>query len=185
MKAWFQRFMSGRYGSDQFSMFLSILALILLVLGMFVSGILYYVGLIVLIYSYFRMFSRNIQKRYAENQWYLARSSAVREWFSRLRNRFAQRQYLPLFQVPALQDRPSASPKAGAASRSPAPNAAPSSSARAEQILQHRAERLTLYVRICYHLPERPDRISPGLLPGLLLRSLRGTGKALRHAPGG
>lgn len=100
MKAWFQRFMSGRYGSDQFSMFLSILALILLVLGMFVSGILYYVGLIVLIYSYFRMFSRNIQKRYAENQWYLARSSAVREWFSRLRNRFAQRGTYRYFKCP-------------------------------------------------------------------------------------
>lgn len=91
MKAWFQRFMSGRYGSDQFSMFLSIMALVLLILGMFVSGILYYVGLAVLIYSYYRMFSRNIQKRYAENQWYLARSSAVRGWFGRLRTRFAQR----------------------------------------------------------------------------------------------
>ena len=34
MKAWFQRFMSGRYGSDQFSMFLSISALVLLVLGL-------------------------------------------------------------------------------------------------------------------------------------------------------
>ena len=100
MKAWFQRFMSGRYGSDQFSMFLSISALVLLVLGMFVSGILYYVGLIVLIYSYFRMFSRNIQKRYAENQWYLARSSAVQGWFSQLRNRFTQRGTYRYFKCP-------------------------------------------------------------------------------------
>ena len=37
MKAWFQRFMSGRYGSDQFSMFLSIMALVLLILGITVT----------------------------------------------------------------------------------------------------------------------------------------------------
>ena len=100
MKAWFQRFMSGRYGSDQFSMFLSISALVLLVLGIFLSGILYYIGLAVLLYSYYRMFSRNIQKRYAENQWYLARSSAVRGWFDRLRTRFAQRGTYRYFKCP-------------------------------------------------------------------------------------
>ena len=104
MKAWFQRFMSGRYGGDQFNQFLAIASLVFLVLGLFLPGIFgtlfYAVGFAMLIYSYIRMFSRNIQKRYAENQWYLARSSAVRGWFSQLRNRFAQRRTYRYFKCP-------------------------------------------------------------------------------------
>ena len=38
MKAWFQRFMSGRYGVDPFSQFLSTAALILVILGLFLPG---------------------------------------------------------------------------------------------------------------------------------------------------
>ena len=48
MKAWLQRFMSGRYGGDQFSGFLSIAALVIFVLGLLVPGLagtlLYWVG---------------------------------------------------------------------------------------------------------------------------------------------
>ena len=67
MRAWLQRFMSGRYGSDAFGNFLCVVSLICLVLGLFV-GIFYYIGLALLIYTYFRMLSRNVSKRYAENQ---------------------------------------------------------------------------------------------------------------------
>ncbi|HJD21351.1 MAG TPA: zinc-ribbon domain-containing protein [Candidatus Gemmiger faecigallinarum] len=100
MKAWFQRFMSGRYGGDQFSQFLSILSLILLVLGLFTWGIFYYIGLALLIYSYFRMFSRNIQKRYAENQWFLTRTAGIRSWFAHIKVRFAQRKTYRYFNCP-------------------------------------------------------------------------------------
>ena len=45
MKGWFQRFMSGRYGFDQFGGFLCIASLILIVIGAWVSPILYWLGL--------------------------------------------------------------------------------------------------------------------------------------------
>ena len=72
MKGWFQRFMSGRYGFDQFGGFLCIASLILIVIGAWVSPILYWLGLAAIIYSYFRILSRNTRKRYAENLKYLS-----------------------------------------------------------------------------------------------------------------
>ncbi len=68
----FNRFMAGRYGQDDFSRFLLIVALVLLVLE-FLFGIPGF-GIVIFLllgYVYFRMFSRNIPARYAENQKYL------------------------------------------------------------------------------------------------------------------
>lgn len=100
MKAWFQRFMSGRYGSDQLSNFLCIVSLVCLILGMFVSGFLYYVGLALLIWCYFRMFSRNVSKRYAENMKYLELKGRVTAWFTQRKVRFAQRKAYRYFRCP-------------------------------------------------------------------------------------
>ena len=94
MKAWFQRFMSGRYGVDPFSQFLSTAALILVILGLFLPGplrLLGWLGWAALIYSYYRIFSRNIPKRAAENRWFLAQRYAVQQRFASARTRFAQR----------------------------------------------------------------------------------------------
>ena len=63
MKGWFQRFMSGRYGFDQFSGFLCIASLILIVIGAWISPVLYWLGLAAIIYSYFRILSRTTLKR--------------------------------------------------------------------------------------------------------------------------
>ena len=64
-----QRFMTGRYGADALSKFLMTVVLVLLVLSMFIRfGFLYWIALALLIYSYFRIFSKNISKRYEENQ---------------------------------------------------------------------------------------------------------------------
>ena len=100
MRNWFQRFMSGRYGYDQFSRFLSLFALVLLILGLFLSSILYFVGLILLFYSYFRMFSRNIQKRYQENQKYMVLEHKVIDWFSMHKMRFQQRKQYHYYHCP-------------------------------------------------------------------------------------
>ena len=67
------RFMYGRYGQDEFSRFLLVLCLVLLI----VSFLIRIPGLSILIlavlgYVYFRMLSRNVPARYAENQKYLA-----------------------------------------------------------------------------------------------------------------
>ena len=73
------RFMQGRYGTDQFSRFLLGVAVACLVLSLFIhSRIWSFLILILIVYCYFRMFSRNIQKRYAENQKYLQLTGGIR-----------------------------------------------------------------------------------------------------------
>lgn len=104
MRAWFQRFMSGRYGGDAFSNFLSLAALVVVVLGLFVPGLfgmlLGWLGWAALIYSYYRIFSRNIPKRAAENRWYLAKQAAVSQRFSSMKTRWRMRQTYRYFRCP-------------------------------------------------------------------------------------
>ena len=99
MKAWFQRFMSGRYGSDTFGNFLCVTALVCLVIGLFV-GIFYYIGLLLLLYAYFRMLSRNVHKRYAENIAFMQKTAGVRAKFGQLQQRFALRKTYRYFSCP-------------------------------------------------------------------------------------
>ena len=96
--------MSGRYGGDAFSNFLSLAALVVVVLGLFVPGLfgmlLGWLGWAVLIYSYYRIFSRNIPRRAAENRWFLAQRYAVQQRFAGARTRFAQRKVYRYFRCP-------------------------------------------------------------------------------------
>ena len=68
----FSKFMQGRYGVDSLSRFLSVVLLVVIILGMFIriplSGT---ITLVILVILYWRMFSRNIPKRYEENQKFL------------------------------------------------------------------------------------------------------------------
>ena len=88
MKGWFQRFMAGRYGFDQFGGFLCISSLILIVIGAWVSPVLYWLGLAAIVYSYFRILSRNTRKRYSENLKYLSYQNRVTTWFGKQQVRF-------------------------------------------------------------------------------------------------
>lgn len=96
--------MSGRYGGDAFSNFLSLAALVVVVLGLFVPGLfgmlLGWLGWAALIYSYYRIFSRNIPRRAAENRWFLAQRYAVQQRFAGARTRFAQRKVYRYFRCP-------------------------------------------------------------------------------------
>lgn len=75
----FMQFMQGRYGADKFSQFLSGVILVLIILELiFRNPLLWWLSLILLIYMYFRMFSRNIAKRYNENRKYLEISGKIR-----------------------------------------------------------------------------------------------------------
>ncbi len=74
----FMRFMAGRYGQDQLGKFLNIAIIVLFVVAIllsFVSGVAYIVcyvlAVTLLAYNYYRMFSRQIYKRAAENQKFL------------------------------------------------------------------------------------------------------------------
>ncbi len=76
---WLANFMRGRYGMDQFNRFLMIVALIVIVADMFLRmRILDLLTVALLIYIYCRMFSRNHNARYRENQKFLSMASRFR-----------------------------------------------------------------------------------------------------------
>ena len=83
MREWkekLQRFMIGRYGTDQLARFLSGCILVLLILNLFIRDrTLYWLALALLSYCYFRMFSKNISARLRENAVYLRWRSQVTE----------------------------------------------------------------------------------------------------------
>ena len=65
-------FMQGRYGVDQLSGFLIWMAVIIAVITMFVRiPVLQIVTWVMSIYAYVRIFSKQINKRYAQNQKFL------------------------------------------------------------------------------------------------------------------
>ena len=66
--------MLGRYGSDQFNVFLVILAIVLMILNLFFirNSFLSAIVWLILIYSLYRIYSRNIYRRRAENDKYLS-----------------------------------------------------------------------------------------------------------------
>ena len=65
----FERFMYGRYGTDKLSIVMIWSALSVMIVNSFIhSLILYLIQMLMLGYSFFRMFSRNIAKRYEENR---------------------------------------------------------------------------------------------------------------------
>jgi hypothetical protein len=67
-----QRFMYGRYGNDDLNRAISIVTLGSIIAEMITHiHILYWVSLILLILLYYRMMSRNVSARWAENQKYL------------------------------------------------------------------------------------------------------------------
>ena len=65
-----QQFMVGRYGNDEFTLFLSIAGLILGLLANFkYLGFLYYIGAILIFFSLFRTLSKNYNARRKELNW--------------------------------------------------------------------------------------------------------------------
>lgn len=78
---WFNNMMRGRYGTDNLNRFLLTAAFIIIVIDIFLRWrILDLITVALLIYVYCRMFSRNINARYRENQKFL-------QFISRFRGR--------------------------------------------------------------------------------------------------
>lgn len=105
MKEKFIRFMQGRYGVDELSKFAMGAAFVCVLLAIFagrsnMGALLDTLGLAAIIYTYFRIFSRNIQKRYEENQWFLARTAKLRLRFQKEKNLMAERKTNHIYTCP-------------------------------------------------------------------------------------
>lgn len=99
------KFMQGRYGVDHLSQFLIVIAMILMIFQMFIHSIvidliLNMVAVGLLFFTYFRIFSRNHYKRYAENQKYLHYHNRFRGFFVRKKSCFMQRKTHRIFKCP-------------------------------------------------------------------------------------
>lgn len=97
----FANWMSGRNGMDELARFESGLVLVLLIISLFSRlGLLYIVALAVMIHMYYRMFSKNVSKRYEENQKFLnLRYNSTVEW-NKKKKHFAQRKTYCFFKCP-------------------------------------------------------------------------------------
>ena len=120
------RFMQGRNGVDEFSKFLNRLSLVVLGIAILCSiltlafvrhalnaavvfRILYFVfyaiGLALLIWCNFRMFSRNVAKRQTENTRYLYRRQRIRRWFENKKQEWKARNTYKYFKCPKCGQR--------------------------------------------------------------------------------
>ena len=105
MKEKFYRFMQGRYGGDQLSRFLMILTVACMVLSLFGADFFYIIVFALLIYSYFRIFSRNRYKRQAENAVYLKYEYKVRQFFATWKRDMAQRKTHHIYRCPSCRQK--------------------------------------------------------------------------------
>ena len=107
MRDKFNKFMQGRYGVDDFSRFTMGAALVLIILAMFANifsrtagSTLDILGVAAIVYAYIRIFSRNIQQRYAENQKFLQMTSKFRFRFNKEKNLMKQRKTHHIYSCP-------------------------------------------------------------------------------------
>ena len=105
MKEKLQRFMWGRYGNDRFNQFLMIVALVCLALSFFGLRIFYVLALALLVYVYYRMFSRNIYKRSHENQLFLGKTAKIRSWFFHKKSMMLQRKTHHIYRCPGCKQK--------------------------------------------------------------------------------
>ena len=107
MRDKFNKFMQGRYGVDDLSRFTMGAALVLIILAMFANifsrtagSTLDILGVAAIVYAYIRIFSRNIQQRYAENQKFLQMTSKFRLRFNKEKNLMKQRKTHHIYSCP-------------------------------------------------------------------------------------
>lgn len=100
--------MAGRNGFDNYGRFLSVAALILLLISMFfgesqVGRIIEILGLALLVYAYFRILSRKVYKRREENGKYLRLKYKVTSSCKVYKERWTQRRDYKFFTCPSCK----------------------------------------------------------------------------------
>lgn len=108
MKKWFQNlgykmqsFMAGRYGYDELSRAMSIIALICLLVAMFTGWpLLSTVALILWVWALIRSYSKNFSKRQLERQSYLRLTGRIKGWFGTKKRAWSERKTHCYFKCP-------------------------------------------------------------------------------------
>ena len=106
-----RRFMEGRYGMDQLSRFLSVASCVVLLAALLtrsvwggrVSALLLWAAIVIMVWCYWRAFSRKPEQRQQENLRYLERREKVQSWFRAQRDMFRQRKDYVFFRCPGCK----------------------------------------------------------------------------------
>ena len=100
------QFMQGRYGADQMGQMLSAVSMVFLIISLFSRNQAWFLlALIGIVYNYFRMFSQNISKRYAENQKYLTMTAGIRRKIASWKSQLAQRKIYHIYRCPGCKQK--------------------------------------------------------------------------------
>lgn len=111
MKDKFYKFMEGRYGVDSFARFTLGIALVTIVLSIFFPGgsrigtLLDTIGILAIIYTYYRMLSRDYAKRRAENEKYLDKTTVIRQKLMREKSLLKQRKDYHIYTCPECRQK--------------------------------------------------------------------------------
>ena len=107
MKQKFAKFMYGRYGLDELSKFLSTASIVVLLLSMFLSGtartVIFVAAFVLIIYAYFRIFSKNYAKRREENTRFLKFRQPIMDNMKLRRDMWKQRKEFKFFKCPSCK----------------------------------------------------------------------------------
>ena len=100
------QFMQGRYGADQMGQMLSAVSMVFLIISLFSRNQAWFLlAVIGIVYNYFRMFSKNISKRYAENQKYLKMTAEIRRRLASWKSQLAQRKIYHIYRCPGCKQK--------------------------------------------------------------------------------
>ena len=101
MREKLRQFMIGRYGTDGLNQFLSIASLVLLLIAIISRVNLFtYLGAALLIFCYYRTFSRNISKRTEENYKFYTLKDRVDNKFKGWKEQWANRKVYHYYRCP-------------------------------------------------------------------------------------
>lgn len=93
---WLKKFMYGRYGVDQLSMTLIVIGFIISIFSRTLR-IPPIISIIIFVLAYFRVFSKNINKRYLENQKFLKAVSPISTMYKKIKMRIKGRKNYKYF----------------------------------------------------------------------------------------
>ncbi len=94
--------MIGRYGMDQMNQFLMYAVLIVILINIFArSRVLEVMEIAGLVYLYFRMFSKNVARRYQENQVFVRHTFKVTERINKWKFRMNESRKFHIYKCPS------------------------------------------------------------------------------------
>lgn len=111
MKEKLMKFMYGRYGNDELNQLLFKLVFVSLVISLlsgrasFLGDMFYFLALIMVVFIYFRMFSKNLNKRYSERSAYLNFSNKVKLSLDKQNKMRAQKKSYAFFKCPSCKQK--------------------------------------------------------------------------------